>query len=285
MKRTIQLLTGIFLSLFLIACSIQKNDSKKSDVSDKQKIVLGSVGSDAQIWKYIANSEEAKRLGLEIEVKEINDGVALNTAVLDGEIDVNAFQSWAYFKEFNKLHDQKLEAIATTYLEPMGLYSKKYKAIAELPTGAIVAIPNDVANTARALRLLEQAQLITLKSGFNTISGNLNDIEKNPKSISIKLVKGAQGPRVLGEVDLVAIGNTTALESGLNVINDSIIHETVSDKIKENINILVVNQKNKDNHGLQKLGELYHQSFVNDYIQKEFGGTKLDINQPVSSLN
>lgn len=287
MKKIILTLITLALGGYLVACSIEKKNTNTQEVAERQsqKIVLGSVGSDAQIWKYIAQSEQAKQLGLNIEVKEINDGVALNTAVLDQEIDVNAFQSWAYFKEFNQLHQNQLVAIATTYLEPMGLYSKKYKNLQDLPQGAIVAIPNDVANTARALRLLEHANLITLSPEFKAGSGTVNQIVSNPKALNIKLVKAAQGPRVLSEVDLVAIGNTIALESDLNVIQDSLIHESVNDKVTENINVLVTHQQQKNNPQLQKLTLLYHQPFVKDYIQQKFGGTKLEINQPIASLN
>lgn len=284
MKNIIKTVTTAVVAISLVACSAQKEE--KTIGKDKtEKIVLGSIGSDAQIWKHIAQSKEAKELGLDIEVKEINDGVALNQAVIDKEVDVNAFQSWAYFKAFNKLKGEPLAAIATTYLEPMGLYSKRYKSLNDLPQKAVVAIPNDVANTSRALKLLEQAKVIQLKANFNPISGGLNDIEKNPKQISIKLVKGAQGPRVLEDVDLVAIGNTNALESGLNVIQDSLSHETVENEVVENINILVVRKDRKSDEKLQKLNALYHQPFVTEYIKKYFGGTKLDINQPVSTLN
>lgn len=284
MKNLIKTVVSAVVAVSLVACSTQKEERTVAQ-AETDKIVLGSIGSDAQIWKYIAQSKEAKQLGLDIEVKEINDGVALNQAVIDKEVDVNAFQSWAYFKAFNKLKGEPLEAIATTYLEPMGLYSKRYKSLDDLPQKAVVAIPNDVANTSRALKLLEQAKVIQLKANFNPISGGLNDIEKNPKQISIKLVKGAQGPRVLDDVDVVAIGNTNALESGLNVIQDSLSHETVENKVVENINILVVRKDRKDDKNLQKLNTLYHQPFVEEYIKKHFGGTKLDINQPVSTLN
>lgn len=139
MKKIIQRLLAILLILNLVACEKDPADSQTGQSKTAEKIVLGSVGSDVQIWQYIAASQQARDLGLNIEVKEINDGVALNQAVLDQEIDVNAFQSWAYFKAFNQLHNHQLQAIATTYLEPMGLYSKRYKALQDLPEGAVVA--------------------------------------------------------------------------------------------------------------------------------------------------
>ena len=266
-----------FTSFFILAACSPSPDTNQVEQTSSNKILLGSHGSDVDIWKHIAVSQQAKDAGIQIEVKEINDGIALNQAVLDGEIDVNAFQSWAYFREFNKLHNQKLAVLATTYLEPMGLYSHRYKALKDLPEKAVIAIPNDVANIARALRLLERAQLIKLKSGFNTISGTLDDIESNPKQIQFKLIKGTQLPRVLDEIDLAAIGNTIALEGGLNVLNDSLFKEEVADKAIENVNILVVQNTRLNDEKLNKLQELYHQAFVDQYIKQHFGGTKLAI--------
>lgn len=284
MKTVLQLMITFSLGWILLACT-SSNEPVAHQGQAKEKIVLGAWGSDAEIWKHIAHSPQTRDLGVNIEVREINDGIALNQALLDRQIDVNAFQSWAYFKEFNQLHNQQLAALATTYLEPMGLYSLRFKSVEQLPVKAVVAIPNDVANTSRALRLLEKAGLIQLKPGFNTISGTVKDVVANPKQLQFKQIKGVQGPRVLGEVDLVAIGNTTALESGLNVLQDSIFREAVQDKTVENINILAVHGSQLNHPQLQKLGQLYHQPFVANYIKQHYGGTKLDIDLPVSELH
>jgi len=280
---------SILLTTFaLFACS---NPSQKTDSSIQAKstnsthIVLGSVGSDAQIWRFIASTQATKNAGLNIEVKELTDGIALNQGLIDQKLDVNAFQSWSYLKAFNEKNGNKLQAIATTYLEPMGLYSKRYKTLDQLPNGATVIIPSDTANTARALSLLNQAGLIKLKTDFNPALGNLNDIQNNPKKFNIKLVQGATLPRVLGDVDLAAIGNTNALESGLNVIHDALAYEKNDEKVINNINLLVVDKNRINEEKLQKLGALYHQPAVVEYIKQHFGGTKISINQNVNSFH
>ena len=275
MKRTVQLLTLGILVIGIVACSFF------SKTAENKQIVLGSTGSDAQIWKFIAQSKAAKDEHLNIVVKEINDGVALNNATLENEIDVNAFQSWGYFKVYNQAHQQQLQAIATTYLEPMGLYSKKYKSLKDLPTGASVVIPSDPANTVRALKLLQKAVLIQLTQNFNALTGNVQDIVNNPKQLKITLVQGGTAPRALTDVDLAAIGNTDALESGLDVTHDALFYEKVDQSVEDNINILVVNKQKAQDTDLLKLAKLYHQPFVKDYIQKHFKGTKIDVDQPL----
>ncbi|MGO3859881.1 MetQ/NlpA family ABC transporter substrate-binding protein [Neisseriaceae bacterium CLB008] len=281
-------LFALALALGLAACSHQDSaTSAKAGVAKAadSHIVLGATGADADIWRFIATTPAAKAAGLTIEVKDITDGITLNTATAEQQLDVNAFQSWAYLKTFNKNHGDSLRALATTYLEPMGLYSNQHQSLATLPEGALISIPNDAANTARALLLLAQAGLITLSPQFDPVMGTPQDIVDNPKHLTFKLVQGASGPRILRDVDLAAISNTFALEGGLNVVKDALIHEQANGSNHNNVNLLVTSKSRIDDVNLNQLGKLYHQPSVQAYIKEHFGGTKLAVTQPVSSLN
>ncbi|SDN51933.1 D-methionine transport system substrate-binding protein [Bacillus sp. OK048] len=268
---------GLTLTLLVAGCG-----SKTS--SDGQTIVIGSMGSDAQIWKHIAQSQEAKDAKLTIEVKEINGGVVMNNATKEGEVDVNAFQSWGYLVSYNKDSNANLVAVSTTYLEPMGIYSQKIKNINDVPDGALVALADNPANTSRGLKVLQASGLIKLKDGFNEGTGSVNDIAENPKNLKFKLIDDTTGPRVIQDVDLVLIGNTIAMEGGLNVLKDSLFHEEVSVDTKNSINVLVTTADKKDDPGILKLGELYHNDDTQKYIEKEFGGSKVPVIKPISYL-
>ncbi|MEH7253514.1 MetQ/NlpA family ABC transporter substrate-binding protein [Neobacillus niacini] len=268
---------GLTLTLLVAGCG-----SKTS--SDGQTIVIGSMGSDAQIWKHIAQSQEAKDANLNIEVKEINGGVVMNNATKEGEVDVNAFQSWGYLVSYNKDSNANLVAVSTTYLEPMGIYSQKIKNINDVPDGALVALADNPANTSRGLKVLQASGLIKLKDGFNEGTGSVNDIAENPKNLKFKLIDDTTGPRVIQDVDLVLIGNTIAMEGGLNVLKDSLFHEEVSVDTKNSINVLVTTSDKKDDPGILKLGELYHNDDTQKYIEKEFGGSKVPVSKPISYL-
>ncbi len=286
MKKITALILALSISA-LSACSQEENTTEKNanQAPSKQKIIVGSHGSDADIWKFIAGSQSAKDANLDIDVKIIDDGITLNVATIDGDVDVNAFQSWGFLKDFNKNHDNQLVAITTTYFEPMGIYSIKHKNLADLPNKAIVAIPNDAANHIRALKLLENAKLITLKSDFNHATGSINDITNNPKELVFRQIKYAHGPRALPDVDIAVIGNTAAQEGGLNVLKDALFREQNDDSIKNNINILVVRADNKDDPKFAKLEKLYHSEIVKKYIDDNFGGTKIQITKNISELN
>lgn len=277
MRKISAILLTMTILLVLAGCGSKKN-------SAAGELVIGSMGSDAQIWKHIAESQAAKDAGLKLEVKEINDGVPLNNATKEGEVDVNAFQSWAYLVSYNKDSKANLVAFDTTYLEPMGIYSDKIKNLADVPEGAEVALANNPANTARGLKLLEAAGLITLKPDFDNGTGSVNDIDSNPKQLSFTLIDDTTGPRVIKDVDLVLIGNTIALEGGLNVLEDSLYYEEISEATKNNINILVTTADKQNNEDIQKLSALYHSEDTQNYIKENFGGTKVEVKKPISYL-
>ncbi|WP_425454017.1 MetQ/NlpA family ABC transporter substrate-binding protein [Companilactobacillus insicii] len=252
--------------------------------STSKTITIGSQGSDLEIWQHIAKSPQAKKAGLKIKVKEITDGTQLNKATIEGQVDVNAFQSWSYYLAYNKQNPNgKLAALGTTYLEPLGIYSKKYKKTADIPDGTTIAIANNPANTSRDLLLLQKAGLITLNKGFDALS-NTKDIKSNPKNLKFKEIDDTTGPRVLNDVDVVLISNTVALDGGLHVLTDSIYHENVDQSTKNNVNILATAEKNKNNKQYKKLVKLYHNKTIQKYIKKKYYGTKIEVNKPLSYL-
>lgn len=278
---------GIFVILgliFLAGCGSQS--TKATDEADAQtkKIVIASADSDAQIWQFIADSKAAKEAGLEIEVKAITGGPQLNNATVEGQADVNAFQSLGYLLSFNKDSKEELVPIATTYMEPMGIYSDKYKSIDEVKEGALVALADNPANTARGLRLLESAGLIKLSADFDGGTGTPSDIVENPKNLEFKLIDDTTGPRILQDVDLALISNTIAFEGGLNVLKDSIYKEEIDDNTKLSINVLVTKKERENDEELQKLNTLYHSQEVKDYIEEHFGGTKVDVQEDIKKL-
>lgn len=259
-------------------------ENKTADGKELKTIVLGSDGSDTDVWRYIATLPAIKDAGIKLDVKNMPDYVAMNKATAAGEIDVNAFQSYNYLVAYNTQSKEKLVPIATTYIEPMGIYSSKYKKIDQIPNNATIAIPNDTSNEARSLSLLKAAGLIQLKEGFDPIHGDLKDITANPKNLQLKPIPMATAVRVMGDVDAIALGNTLAMEGGLNVLKDALFYEPVNQSTKLNINLLVTSEAKKDDPTLQKLAPIYHSEEVKKFIAERFGGTKIDVSKPISYL-
>ena len=285
MKKILGLVLG--LSVGIAGCSKQETpapEAKATDTAAVQTVTIASTGSDADVWRHIASLPETKEAGLKLDIKNFTDYVAMNTAVANKEIDVNAFQSYAYLVAFNESNKDKIAPLSTTYLEPMGIYSSKVKKLEEFKQGATIAIPNDGANESRALLLLQSAGLVKLKADFDNVKGTTADVSENAKQIVIKPIQMATAVRVKDEVDAIILGNTLAMEGGLNVLKDSIYYEPTDQSTKMNVNVLAVAESRKDDAVLKKVGELYHVAAVGKYVQEHFGGTKVDVNKPVSYL-
>ncbi|CAM3120922.1 MetQ/NlpA family ABC transporter substrate-binding protein [Leuconostoc rapi] len=284
-KRNIIIAAIVLVAVAGSAIVIQRNQSVKTE--SKKQITIGAIGSDAQIWQHIAKLPETKKANITIKVKNFTDGVALNTATSEGKIDVNAFQSYAYYVAYNKSNAKtKLTVLGTTYLEPMGIYSDKYQKISDIPDGGTIAIANNAANTARGLKLLAKAKLITLKPSFGNLSG-VNDIQDNPHHLKFKEIDDTTGPRVIKDNTVAAalIGNTVALEGKLNVLKDALLYEKIDQSTKDNINILATAQKNKNNKNFKKLTTLYHTKSAQKYINQQFSGTKIEVKKPITYLS
>lgn len=287
-KKQQRLIAAAIALVVIIAAffALRLTSSRQTAKSQTTTVTVGSIGPDVQVWQHIAKSSQAKKLGLKIKVKAFTDGPSLLRATSDGSINVSAFASWAYLQAYNKSKSNTGQqvALATTYLEPMGIYSSKYKKLSDLPKGATIALANNAANEARGLLLLQSAGLIKLKKNFDSASGNTNDIASNPKKFKFKLIDDTTGPRIIKSVDAVLIGNTIALSGNLNVLKDSLYHEKIDQSTKNNINVLATAKKNKNNATYKKLGKLYHNKQIQKWIAKKYSGTKVEVNKPVSYL-
>ena len=286
MKKLLGVLLGTAI-IGLTACGKQEapaTDTAQSDANGLQTVTIASTGSDADVWRHIAALPETKDAGLKLDVQNFTDYVAMNNAVANKEIDVNAFQSYAYMVAFNDANKQKIAPLSTTYLEPMGIYSSKVKSLNEFKTGATIAIPNDGANESRALLLLQSAGLVKLKPEFDNVKGTTADVVENPKAIVIKPIQMATAVRVKDEVDAIVLGNTLAMEGGLNVLKDSIFYEPIDQSTKMNVNVLAVAADRANDPVLQKVGALYHTPAVQAYVEEHFAGTKVAVNEPTSYL-
>nr|WP_246570419.1 MetQ/NlpA family ABC transporter substrate-binding protein [Leuconostoc palmae] len=280
MKRKSKIILSIVGLMILFGLSFTLFHAKKST----HQITVGSVTSDADIWRHLAKSHEAKILHLDINVKEFTDGQSLNVATAQGQVDVNAFQSYSYFEAFNKSSKVgKLINIGTTYLEPMGIYSSHYHSLDDIPDGATIAIAKDLADESRGLKLLSDNGLIKLDNHFSALDG-IEKISSNPHHFKFQEIDDTTGGRVVKDPKIAAvlISNSVSQASGLNVLKDALAYEHVSSDTRDNINILATSNKNKDNKTYQKLLTLYHSESSQEYISKKYHGTKTEVQKPLS---
>lgn len=238
---------------------------------DSKKIVVGASPSPhADILK--AAQKELEKEGYTLEIKEYSDYVQPNTALDAGDLDANYFQHKPYMDNFNEEKGTSLVAAATIHYEPFGIFPGKTKKIKDLKKGAVIAVPNDTTNEARALLLLETEGLIELKADAG-LTATKKDIVKNPKNLEIKEIEAAQIPRSLKDVDLAVINGNYALEAGLKVSKDALaIEDTDSVGAKNYGNILAVRDGDQEKDSIKALIKALKSDSVKKYIEDKYDG-------------
>jgi D-methionine transport system substrate-binding protein len=255
------------LALSVAACG--SSGSSASSDPNAALTVIASPTPHAEILNYVKDNLAAKA-GLKLDVKVVTDYVTPNTAVQDGSADANYFQHVPYLEDFNKKHGTDIVSVEAVHLEPLGLYSKKVKAATELADGATVGIPNDATNEGRALKLLADNNVITLKDGAGT-AATPADVTGNPKNLKWKELDAAQLPRSLDDLDAAVINGNYALDSGLKPATDAILLEKADGN--PYANILAVKKGKEGDARVQKLAELLHSDEVKKFITDKYQGS------------
>ena len=248
------ILTGL-LALALVACHKPSPNT----------LTIGTISGPETELVEVARDVALKKYGLDIKIVEFNDYNLPNEALHDGSLDANVYQHLPYLKAAMKAHGYDLEVLGRTFVYPTGIYSKKHKSLKKLPVKAIIAIPNDPSNEARALLLLEKAGLVTLKK-----SGNLttSDIISNPKHLQIKELDAAQLPRVLSDVDAAVINTSFAIPAGLSPSHDAIFKEN---KNSPYANLIVIRRQSVKKPQLEQFVKAIHSKEVSDKAKTIFG--------------
>ncbi|MDP3268117.1 MAG: MetQ/NlpA family ABC transporter substrate-binding protein [Legionella sp.] len=232
-------------------------------------LVVGTIAGPETELIETAREIAKKDYGLNVKVVEFNDYNLPNEALQDGSLDVNVYQHLPYLKAAMAAHGYNLQAIGRTFVYPMGIYSKKFKSLTDLPAKSIIAIPNDPSNEARALLLLQEAQLITLK---NTSKSSVPEIDSNPKQFQFKEMDAAQLPRVLPDVAAAVINTTFALPAGLNPLRDALFTEN---KDSPYANIIVIRKDTEKRHQLELFVKALNSAPVKAKAKQLFGNAAI----------
>ena len=200
--------------------------------------------------------------GYNLVIKEFTDYVQPNMALASKQLFANFFQHEPYLDNMNKEKKLDLVSIGKVHIEPLGVYSKKIKKLADIKNGNSISVPNDPTNEARALRLLEANGLITIKPGALV---TVADITKNPLGLKFHELDAAQLPRTLEDVTASVINTNFAGEAGLVPARDALVMEGSESPYA---NIVVVRNEDKDSPKAKALMKAVQSPEVKEYIQK-----------------
>lgn len=261
-KKLSRLLLIAFTALFIFVLAGCGNQSSK-----EQTVKVGISASDEPIWKVV--KQNAKKDNINIKIVTFNDYNQPNTALAQGELDINAYQHKYFLDAWNKAHHTDLVSIGVTIIQPMALYSNKVTSLRDLKDGAKVSLPNDTTNESRALELLQSAGLITLKKGVKLAS--VKDVTSNKLNLKLTLLDANQTARSLGDVDASVVNANVASDAKLNP-KKAIYREKVNKASKPWINLIATQKKDKDNKTYKKVVQDFHKKNVEKAINKVYGG-------------
>ena len=287
-KKVFALALALSLSLSLAACG-SSGASSGSAASGSASGSGSAASSGETVTLKVAASptphaeilEQVKPIlaeqGIDLVIDEYSDYVVPNTAVEDGLEDANYFQHTPYLDQFNEENGTHLVSVGKIHYEPFGIYPCKTSSLEDLADGAIVAVPNDATNEARALLLLEANGLITLKDDAG-LNATPNDIVDNPKNLQFKELEAAMLPTVTSEVDIAAINGNYALQAGFSSAKDAIVLEDPnSDAAQTYANIIAVKEGNENNPAVQALVKALKSDTIKQYILDTYNNNVLPV--------
>lgn len=252
--------------LALGACSA--DDTKNAEAKNSDAAVTVTIGASpvphVEILEYVQQNL-AKDAGINLDIKPYTDYVQPNVALDSGELDANFFQTPNYLENEEQEKGYKFEHGKGVHIEPLALYSDKYKSVNEIPDGATIVVNNDPANQTRGLKLLEAAGLLKLDESKALPS--IIDIKENPKNLKLVDAEGAAIPVQLPDVDAAVINGNFALEANLKP-SDSLFIEPSEDS--PYTNILVWKGDNQKLDAIKKLDELLHSDGVKQFIAEKY---------------
>lgn len=262
--------TQLFAIISLITLLIITSCGNRQKNDDPNLIKVGVQSGPEYAVAQEAQKVAKEKYGLEVELVQFNDYVMPNEALLQGDIDVNAFQNKPYLDVQSKQRGYKFAIVGNTFVYPLAGYSKKIKSLDELQDGSTIIIPNDLTNGGRSLLLLQKTGLIKLKADVGLLP-TVNDIIENSKSLKIIELEAPQLPRSMDDqnVTIAVINNTFASQVGLSAYRDGIF---VEDKDSPYVNLIVAREDNKDSEKVKRFVQAYQSPDVEAAAEKEFKG-------------
>jgi len=269
-NRNIIVALAVIIVVALVAFfSLNHQASKKSTAQKTVKVgIMSGDKQDQEVWKSVAKTAKEK-YDLKLKFVYFSDYNQPNEALLSGDIDVNAFQSYNYVKTWNKAHKSDIVAVGNTYITPMHIYSKEVSKLSDLKEGSTVAIPNDASNESRALFVLQSAGLIKLTTSDSSKLVGLPDITENPYQLKFKEVDASQTPRALDSVALSVVNYNYATADSLPN-SESVYMEPLNKTSAQYINFIAATSKEKNNKVYKEVAKAYASKATEKAIKEQY---------------
>ena len=273
MKKLTALVLSVILIFTLAACGGGEDNASAGTVDDysPEKPVTVRVGLTGaiyeDIWAPIAEKLEPE--GILIETVQFADFSLPNPALNDGDIELNAFQHHAFFDDAVATNGFELTAIGDTYVIAMNIYSNVIDDVSQLKDGDQVAIPNDVTNGGRAIKLLEAAGLLTVDPAAGN-NPQTSDITEYLVDIELVEVDAAGVCALLPDVEAAVINGNYALDNGLDPESAIFFEEDYADN--SYFCLIAARSDEADAKAYQRIVEVYQSDETKQIFADAFDG-------------
>ena len=279
MKKVLSAILLAALVLTLVACGTKNdgnnNNASSGDGNQEAKETTLVIGASNTPHAIILEKVKPllKEKGVDLVIEQYTDYVLPNEDLDSGEIDANYFQHIPYLESSMSDHGYDFVNAGGIHIEPIGVYSKKYNSLKELPEGATILMSNSVADHGRVLAMLEAQGLIKLNPDVEKTTAEVKDIIDNPKNIKFEAdFEAALLPQLYNndEGDAVLINSNYALDADLNPLKDAIALEETDSPY---VNVIAVRKGDEDKAEIKALIEVLKSKEIQDFILEEWEGS------------
>lgn len=266
-RKSLVIITLLSVFLLIIGCG-KKSERNKTNSGDKKVIKYGKASGPYTVLFEKAIIPILEKKGYKFEVVEFSDLLQNDTALNEGDIDVNVEQHTAYMNNFNDSQKGNLVALSPIPTVPAGIFSSKHKSLNELKDGAKIAIPSDASNAARGYNLLQKAGWIKLNENINVAKATQKDIKENTHKLEIVEMDSANIPRSLDDFDYAVIPGSIVYSAGINP-STVLLQEDILNHLLLQV---VVKKGNENSNWAKAIVEAYHSDEFKKYMEQNNKG-------------
>ena len=266
----------------LVACSSETDSSASNGDDDKVTVKIGTTDADQKAWSVFA--DEAQKAGIDLDIMRFTEYPQVNPAQVEGQIEISKFQTINYQAQYNATAGEDLRIIGSGEINILGLYWKDHDSLDGIE-GAEVAIPNDPSNQGRAINVLVQAGLVTLRDGAPKLTPTPADIDKDASKVKVVAVDASQTPNAYNEGRPAVINNNWLARAGIDPASSVAADDPNSELAEPYINVFTVSGDDLDNETYEKIVDVWQSEEVTAALNEDSNGTAVQVQRSKEELN
>ncbi|MDL0403742.1 MetQ/NlpA family ABC transporter substrate-binding protein [Corynebacterium lehmanniae] len=266
----------------LVACSSETESSTSNSDDDKVTVKIGTTDADQKAWSVFA--DEAQKAGIDLDIMRFTEYPQVNPAQVEGQIEISKFQTINYQAQYNATAGEDLRIIGSGEINILGLYWKDHDSLDGIE-GTEVAIPNDPSNQGRAINVLVQAGLVTLRDGAPKLTPTPADIDKDASKVKVVAVDASQTPNAYNEGRPAVINNNWLARAGIDPASSVAADDPNSELAEPYINVFTVSGDDLDNETYEKIVDVWQSEEVTAALNEDSNGTAVQVQRSKEDLN